>query len=106
MFRNSFPENRAVYEIVEKSGGAIGHNMTHRRCMLDKQDYTQAHAYTHVQICNTYRFSSATTISLLRCIVALNVYCLSCLLEGRKDNFTYACGMNAVPQDAVTAYRR
>jgi len=40
MFNNSFPENRAVYEIMwintyYRAGQATDDNMTHALCMLD-----------------------------------------------------------------------
>jgi hypothetical protein len=76
----TFPENRAVYEImsknmVEPEGPQMTSQFGTFAFMLDNQDYTRAHActlpltrpptrarahtHTHRQICNTYFFSTA-----------------------------------------------
>ena len=105
---SNFSENRAVYEImsknvVETEGHKWRHNMAHTCCMLDKQRYTRArafthprarahpharmhararaHTHTHTEICNIYCFSTATIIheraSILRYayVVCLLYYC-------------------------------
>ena len=67
-----FRESCRLWDIVETFGGTRGHkwrhNMAHTRCMLDKQDCTQAractlpHTHTHTQKYNTYCFFTATII--------------------------------------------
>ena len=50
-------------------------NMAHARCMIEKQGYR----YTLI-ICNTYCFSTQTTVAATRPIVTLCVLCVSCYL--------------------------
>ena len=77
--------------------------MAHTRCMLDKEDYTPAHARagTHMrahtcrQICNTYCFSTAKMISRTRFGVTLYVRCLASFylqcLEIRSGAYSASC---------------
>jgi hypothetical protein len=39
---------------------------------------THTHTHTHTEICNTYRFSTATVVSWTHLSVTVRVHCLSC----------------------------
>jgi hypothetical protein len=85
MFKNFFPENRAVEENVEiycRAGQATDNNMVHAHCML-----ATLRLYIHRQLCNTHCFSTPTMPARTRLSVTLNVhwlYCYDgvCLLRG------------------------
>jgi hypothetical protein len=60
------------------------HNMTHTRCMLDKQAHTHAREHS-----NTYCFSTATVVTWTCLNDTWYAHCLSCYGRGRKMTVSY-----------------
>ena len=85
-----FRESCRLWDIVETFGGTRGHkwrhNMAHTRCMLDKQDCTQAractlphtHTHTHRNIILTAFLRQQSFAPAARCYVIRTLPVLSC----------------------------
>ena len=61
------------------------HNMAHTRCMLDKQGYMHACAYTQINVYYLLLFHSNNDSRALLNVI-LYVYCLSCYLHKWRQN--------------------
>jgi hypothetical protein len=75
VFNNFFPENSAVYEIMRKNIVELDRPQVtiwrmRTACWITKATYT-------LTVCNTYCFSTATTVARTRLDVTLYVHCLS-----------------------------
>jgi hypothetical protein len=68
------------------AGQATDDNMAQTHCVLDKEGYKHK-----LIICNTFRFSNATTVLRKRQNVTLHVYVhwLACLLDSNHNVFIF-----------------
>jgi hypothetical protein len=89
VFKNLFPENCAVYEIMWKYAYIVEQGrpqMAVRRmsipCWITKATHTHTHTHTHT-ICNNYCFSTATVVARIRTLPVL-----LCFLERSQRKFS------------------
>jgi hypothetical protein len=82
MFNNFFPKiapfmRQCLKTCWSQRGHNWRHNMAHTRCMLDKQCYE--HTRSHIQLCNTYCFSTVRIVSLRTSVLPYTY--IACLVE-------------------------